>query len=189
MPTVEIDENELANLRQIQTVLGQVEKHPEARALAQKAVALAAPDRAGPEVRIRDEVDKQLGEFRSGFDELKNMLVEDKKSREAAEAQQKLQARWSEGRAKVRAQGYTDEGLGELEKLMEERGIADHEAAAALYERMNPPPEPLISGGARWDWASPEVKNAPDLKPLFEGREDEFLGPAIANALKEARGL
>jgi len=191
MPTVDMDENEYAawqNSKHIMPVLAQIEAHPEAKELAQKAVLLAAPNRAGPEAKIRQEVDQRFNEFRSGFDELKGVILEGEKKREAAETQAKLLEDWNKGKAKLRGQGYTEEGLEEVHKLMEERGIADHEAAAALYERMNPPPEPLITGGTRWDWAAPETKNAPDLKPLFEGRDDEFLGPAIANALKEARG-
>jgi hypothetical protein len=59
MPTVDMDENQYTAWQASQQwmpVLQQIEKHPEARALAQKAVALAAPDRAGPESKIRDEV-------------------------------------------------------------------------------------------------------------------------------------
>jgi hypothetical protein len=84
--------------------------------------------------------------------------------------------------------GYATEGVEAIEKLMEERSIADHEAAEALFAKMNPPPPPLMTGGNRWDWTAPEIKNDVDLKPLFEGNDDAFLGPAIQAALKEARG-
>lgn len=187
MPMTEIDETELHNLRGLQQVLAQIEKHPEARALAQKAVSIAAPDRAGPEVKIRSEFDERFskveGMITSFVDEQKKTAAE----RETAAQRAALEARWMEGRATIRKSGYTGEGLEAVEKLMEERGIADHEAGVALFERQNPPPAPLISGGNRWDWAAPDTKNTPDLKPLYDGNEDAFLGPAIANAIKEVR--
>lgn len=189
MATIEIDENELANWRNLQPVLAAIEKHPEARALAQKAAALAAPERASPEVKLREE-------FTGSISEIKDMLAKDREEREKEKAERdaasktaEMQQQWTAGRAKLRSQGFNQEGIDAIEKLMEERGVADHEVAAAYFERLNPPPEPLMTGGNRWDWSAPEVKNAPDLKPLFEGREDEFLGPAIANAIKEVRGL
>ena len=188
MANVEIDETELANLRGIQQVLGKVENHPEARALAQKAIALAAPERAGPEVKIRSEFDERfakLTETVTGF------IEDTKKEREenqSAAARRALEQKWMDGRSKARAAGYTtDEGLNALEKFMEDRGVADHEVAMAAFEKINPPAQPLITGGNRWDFFAP-AEQAPDLKPLFEGREDDFLGPQIQRALAEVRG-
>jgi hypothetical protein len=188
MALVEVDETELSNLRGIQQVLAQVEKHPEARAMAQKAVALAAPERAGPEVKIRGELD----EFRNEIKGVLTTFVDEQKAareeNETATARRALETRWMEGRQKARAAGYNnEEGLNALEKFMEEKGVADHEVAIPAFERLHPPPEPLMTGGNRWDFFAPAAQQAPDLKPLFDGNEDAFLGPAIQNAIMEVR--
>jgi hypothetical protein len=47
------------------------------------------------------------------------------------------------GRAALQKGGYTDEGIAAVEKLMEEYGIPDHEAAASLHEKLQPPAEPV----------------------------------------------
>jgi hypothetical protein len=188
MPMTEIDETELANLRGIQSVLAQVEKHPEARALAQKAVALAAPDRAGPEVKIRGEFDERFAKL---DERLTTFFDEQKSTQEAnqtAAQRQRLEQEWMTGRAKARAAGYnTEEGLTALEKFMEERGVADHEIAIPAFERLHPPPEPLMTGGNHWNFFGPQDQEQPDLKPLYEGNDEAFLGPAISRAIMEVR--
>ena len=56
----EIDETELANLRRMADVAQKVSQHPEGRKLLQQAVAVAIPEEAGPEIRIRQESDDRL---------------------------------------------------------------------------------------------------------------------------------
>lgn len=186
MPAVEIDEAELTRLKGIEQVAAKVSAHPEGRKLLEEAVAKAMPERAAPEVRLRSE----FGEFQKAIiDRLDADKAERQKEtdeRKAAEAKAELERRWFTGKDTLRKRGYTDEGIATVEKLMEDRGIADHEAAAALAEQLNPPPAPAMSGGTSWNFF--DQKDEVSLKPLFEGSDDAFLGPAIGSALKEVRG-
>ena len=184
---VEIDETELANYKSVASVLALIEKHPEARALAQKAVALAAPERAGPEIKIRGELDERFGKLESVVTSFIDEQKKDREERAAADAKSRLEREWMDGRRKLRDAGWQTDSIDQLEKFMEERGVADHEVAASHFEKLHPPPEPVMTGSNKFNWFDQPAEQT-DLKPLLEGREDEFLGPAIANALKEVRG-
>lgn len=188
MPNVEIDENELASLRRYAAVADKMSKHPEARKLVQQAALLADPDSVGPEPRLRAEMDERLSGIEKMIREDQEVRRKSDEERQQKEQTRALEQRWLSGRSKAREAGYLDEGLEKLEKWMEEHGVADHAIAMPAFERENPPPEPIMTGGQNWNFATPEDRQAADLKPLFEGNEDAFLGPAIRNALAEARG-
>lgn len=198
MPAYELDENEYAAFQRYQqsgmgTVLDKVAKHPEARTLAQRAILLAAPEQAGPEIRVRQEAEGQIAEVKKTIDEFIAEQRKDRDERAAAENTAALQSRWNAGIAKLRASGYGEEGIEAIGKLMEDRGIADHEAAAALYERMNPPPAPIMSSGTGFDFFGGlgEDGAGEALKMLIDSRgeaDDAFLGRMVPIAINEARG-
>ena len=187
MANVEIDETELAALRRYAQVADKMAKHPEARKLVQQAALLADPDSVGPEPRIRAEIDERLGAFEKTMRE--DREAREKRDRDAEEKQatRALEQRWLSGRSKAREAGYTDEGLEKLEKWMEDHSVADHGIAIPAFERENPPPEPIITGGQKWNFFEPNTSGDVSLKPLFEGNEDAFLGPAIQSALSDVR--
>jgi hypothetical protein len=95
-----------------------------------------------------------------------------------------------EARKAALADGYTDEGVQKLEQFAQERGIADHATAAAEYERENPPPQPVETGGSAWAaFATPRAtaENS-GLDLLLQGDDDGFLRVSIPLALREVRG-
>lgn len=187
MANVEIDETELSALRRYAAVADKMAKHPEARKLVQQAALLADPDSVGPEPRIRAEVNEGLDAIRA---ELKADREErEKLAKEQAEERRnaQLSAQWNKTRSQALAAGYTDEGMKALEDWMQERGVADHTIAMPAFERENPPPEPIMTGGTKWNFFDQPAEDV-SLKPLFEGNEDAFLGPAVAAAIKDVRG-
>jgi hypothetical protein len=187
MANVEIDENELASLRRYAQVADKMAKHPEARKLVQQAALLADPDSVGPEPRIRAEVADAMSAIR---DELKaDREARAKEGAEQAERErtQSLERRWAAGRAKARERGFTDEGMSALEDWMIKHEVADHEIAIPAFERENPPPEPVMTGSQGWNFFDTQSKEDVSLKPLLEGNEDAFLGPAIQTALRDVR--
>ena len=186
---VEIDETELANLRRVATIADRVAKHPKARALMQQAVAEAAPEQVGPETRIRQEFDEKFEALRAELSEDRKARNELAAEREKAEQRAGLERRWTDGRRFAREQGYTEDGLKPLEDFMEKNGIADHKIAIPAFERENPPPPQVMTGGSRWNFfeqgADPQADA--DLRPLFEGREEQWLGGQIQRALADVR--
>ncbi len=184
----EIDETELANLRRVAAVADKISKHPEARGLLQKAISVAVPDEAGPEIRMRAELD----EFKTS---LLTELKTDREAREKKDAEETTarqqgdnQKRWNSGREYARNSGYLDDGLTKLEEYMEREGIFNHKHAIAAFERENPPAPPPITGGSGFNWfQQADQANDTALKALYEGRDEDFLGSMIPQAIAESR--
>lgn len=190
MAKIEIEESELANLQRVNRVAAEIGKNPKARALLQEAVAIATPDEAGSEHSMRREFSEQFAGVSKKIDDFIEAQNKEREDRKADEARRELEGRWAKGKGKLREAGYTDEGIAAIEKLMEERGIPDHEAAASLHDKLQPPPEPVVTGGSRWNWfdRNAEAENDAAYKALMAGDDDGWLGRSIPAALKEVRG-
>ena len=197
MPKVEIEEAELANLRESASqkrryddIMQLIDKNPSARAKLQAAVAEGAPEHAGPYHKLREEFTEGIASIGKKMDEFMEAQAKAVETRKEEDARNALERRWIDGRVKAREQGYTAEGLTALEEFMEKNGIADHELAIPAFERINPPPEPVVTGGAGWNWfdRAAEAEEDAAYKALMEGRDDEFLARTIPAALKEGRG-
>jgi hypothetical protein len=100
----------------------------------------------------------------------------------------RLENQWLSGRQKLRDAGYNDEGITKVEDFMEKRGVADHEIAMAAFERENPPPKPVATGGTRWNFFDQRDAGNLGLDALMKGDDDGFLAQALPAALKEGRG-
>ena len=93
----------------------------------------------------------------------------------------------------MRKSGWTDDGLVEVKKLMEERGIIDPEIAAAYYEKQHPPQVPATpSGVGAWNFG--EVADDTDAysKALMASKNaaenDSLVMREAGKALQEIRG-
>jgi hypothetical protein len=191
MAKIEIDENEYAELKRVADVAQMIGKNPEARQRLQEAVAIAAPDQAGPEIRIRKEVTERIGGIESKLDEFLAAQKQEREERAADAAKARLENQWSETRRKARDAGYTDEGLEKLEAFMEENGIANHELAIPAFEKLNPPPEPVVTGGSRWNFFEPPADGSDAaMKALMEsgGNDESALTALINSGIGHARG-
>lgn len=188
MAKIEIDENEYAELKRVAGVAELIGKNPEARVKLQEAVGIAAPDQAGPEIRIRKEVTERLSGIEKKFDEFMSAQAKDREDREADAAKRDLERRWLDGRGVARNAGYTDDGLEKLEAYMEKEGIASHKIAMAAFERENPPPEPIATGNSRWNFFDQRDQGNLGLDKLMAGDDEAFLAEMIPAALKDVRG-
>ena len=94
----------------------------------------------------------------------------------------------------LHAEGWTEEGLGELARYMSTHGLSDARQAAKQFERETERPEPVVSGrggGRQWqieDRREERRTNADMLQLLLRGNDEEFLAAAIPAALREVRG-
>lgn len=192
MATREIDELEYAELRRVADVAKIIGGNPKAREMLQQAVAIAAPDQAGPEIRIRQEMTEKLSGIEKMLADDREERRKEKEDRDAAAQRHDLETRWASSRAKARDAGYTDEGLQQLEEFMEKNGVADHELAIPAFERLHPPPEPVVSGGSRWNFfdQNEQDPSAGLLKGLMDsqGQDENALGGLVGVALKDVRG-
>lgn len=186
MPNVEIDEVQLATLR---NVAGFVEKglaNPKTRRKLLEAQKELYPGQAIPELDAADPILEEMKSVREELQKDREARAKEAAERADAEQKSKVESDWLKGRQKLVDARLPEESIGEIEKLMHERNIFDHEAAHALYERLNPPPEPVLGGSSRFEWFD-GPRDAPDIKALWDQDYDGFLRQAIPAARREFR--
>lgn len=173
MATREIDEQQYAAQVQLTTLYQAMLAHPEARRLVHQATKKVNPNAVIPEYDAKAEVMTEVDRIRAEFAAEKAERDAEKLQAAADKKVADFAASWGRQRSGLAKSGYTDQGIEAVEKFAEERGLPDLEAAAALFDRLNPPPEPAQPRGiGGWN--------------LFE--EDTDTDEAERQRLMEARG-
>ena len=191
MATIEIDEGEFANLKRIRETVAKIAAVPEGKKLMQKAHKLVDPNAVTPDL---DEDEKKIAaqtEWQKKFEDLQSKIDAKDAEREKNEKLASLNSKMESGRRALRDAGWTKEGIEGVEKLMEDKGILDHEIAAAFIEKQNPPQEvmsPRAFGGFNFV-EQPKDEDA-FLKALLDskGDDDNAVLRAAADAVSDLRG-
>lgn len=191
MATVEIDEAEFANLKRVRDTVAKIAAQPEGKKLMQKAHKLVDPNAVTPDL---DEDEKKIAaqtEWQKKFEDLQSKIDAKDAEREKNEKLASLNSKMESGRRALRDAGWTKEGIEGVEKLMEDKGILDHEIAAAFIEKQNPPQEvmsPRAFGGFNFV-EQPKDEDA-FLKALLDskGDDDNAVLRAAADAVSDLRG-
>jgi|SRR5215831_8284585 len=124
--------------------------------------------------------------------EMEKKRDEERKKDEEERVLTATKAKWSEGQQKLRDLGFSSAAIEKIEKeIMEPKGIIDHEDAATLWEKANPPPAPAMPGGVgAWNFLDtpPEDKDS-DIKRLIDSRggSDAVTDKMARDALNEFR--
>ncbi|HEV2225089.1 MAG TPA: hypothetical protein VGR84_19005 [Candidatus Acidoferrales bacterium] len=182
----EIDENQLATFTNLQGFVQKALASPQHRQSLLKIQKDLYPDVPVPEIDAANPILEKLSALEQKFED-------DRKAREEAATKAAKDAqdsewttRWNKGHEML-AGRFNEEGVAAIEKMMHERGIADHEAAMALFEKHNPPPPPPLTGSSRFNWFE-QVEGAPDVNMLLEKQDyDGFLGQAVDMARRQFR--
>jgi hypothetical protein len=187
MATIEVDEAQWAQAQQVSRFVQTALNNPKTRRKILEADKALNPDKAIPELDAADPLHDELKALREE-------MQKDRDERKAAEEAKKAdddkaawERQWSRGQQKLRDLRVSDEAITEIEKLMGDRNIVDHEAGLALFEKMHPAPPPVMNGSSRFGWFDGEAKDAPDVKLLLDQNYDEFLGQAIDKARADFR--
>lgn len=194
MAAVQIDEAELANLRRLQDVYSAMMGNTEARDLL-----LTANKKINPNVVTeKDRLDAAIKPFEERTaktaDELtalRKALDDEKADRAREREESKLRQTWDSQKAKLRNAGYMDGAIDAIEKIAFEKGIADMEIAAAVYDKAHPPSAPVHGG--TWSYFEPPAADSEDGKFFDElykshGENTAALNKQIAGILAEVRG-
>ena len=176
----EIDDGTYSQLANLDAFVRRGLANPKTRRKLLEVQKTLNPDIAIPEIDESDPV-------RTRIDELEKKWDDKEAERTENERLAGLTGRWNAGRAAAKKRGFTDEGLEKLEAFMQENSIGSHEAAIPYYNERNPPPTPAQSSGTRWDFFGPQGDDGPDLKLLYEGRDDEFLDKTVRDTLSKVR--
>lgn len=84
-----------------------------------------------------------------------------------------------------RERGYTTDGLDKIKTMMVQKAIADPEAAADHWDRLNPKPEPIQSSGYTGS-SFMDVEGDKELEPWLQN-EERASDQEIATVLNEYR--
>lgn len=187
----EIDETEYLAQRNLATLVQTMLNNPESRALLQKATKIVNPGAVIPEIDAKEAVLGELAKTNERLAKLTEEREAEKAQRDADKRTEAFAAGWNKQKSALAKAGYTDEGIAAVEKLAEERGLPDLEAAAALFDRLNPPPDPAQPrGSGNWDlFEGAQDADEDERKRLLANPDDAgALGGLINKALADARG-
>lgn len=148
---------------------------PKTRKQTLKLIKQKFPDATIPEIDAAAPVEAEISELRKMVTDLTTTI---KNEREDG----KIQGRFS---ALKSQRGYTDEGLKNIQTLMVEKSIADPEAAADHYDRINYKPEPVTP----MSYSGSNAFNPPNSDAMKDWLEkpDSMVDQIIGEVLTESR--
>jgi hypothetical protein len=192
MAIVELDEVELQRLRRQDQTVHALMANPKAKRKIFEAYKDVVPNAQIPELEMEAAAKAPVEALEKEFKEFRDKAEKYAADREKDDRLSALNGTVESGMTKLRRAGWTDDGLTEVRKLMDERGILDPEIAAAYYEKQHPPASPATPGGGvgGWDFTAP-VEEDSYTKTLLGSKsaaDNEQLAMNEANkALKEFR--
>jgi hypothetical protein len=171
VPKIEVDEAEWNRAQALTAVASKIVANPAARRRLEEAHKLADPSAATP---LLDQEAAQLAPVKEMEKNLNTQIEALKKEREDEKREATLAAiadRQTKGLAQLRKQGYTDEGVAAVQKLMEDKGLLDVEDAVAIFERANPPQMPSTPQGGMtgtaWGFADVNADSDKSIQELI----------------------
>lgn len=192
MATQEIDEVELLRLRKQDKTVHALMSNPKAKRKIFEAYKEHDPNIRIPELEIEQAAAAPVKALETQVAALQKKIDDDAAERAKEAKLNSLTGDVEKGKAKLRRQGWTDEGIAAVEKVMEDKGILDVEVAAAYHEKLNPPQTPATPRGGvgGFNFVESIQDNEADLKKLIETRGgNEVLADKMArDALNEHRG-
>ena len=183
----EITDQQLAELKNIDAFVRRGLQNPTTRRKLLEVQKTLNPDTPVPEIDESDPLRQQIADLDGKLTKFQEDLAKSRSDEQEQARLAQLTGQWKEGQTFARKHGYADEGLKKLEAFMEEKGIPSHEVAIPYFEKVNPPPVQATNSGSRWDFFGPQPQDAPDLKQLFDGHEEQFLNQTIADTLNRVR--
>lgn len=169
----EISQQELNLLRSAHALMDQLMGHPKTKRDIQKLVKTIHPN-----VTTDDELAEPLvGPIKEELNALKKWKQEQEDA--------KIEAQFTGSFSQLKKDGWTDEGIEKLKKLMVDRQIPDVDAAAALFEKQNPPERELAPAIRSNDWNIGD-KDDDKYKRLLDD-PDRFARDEAAKVLNEVQ--
>ena len=193
MPKIEVDETEWAAQQQVTKLVADMLNNPESRAQVLKAKKTVRPNEPVPEIDAAQRGYEEIAAIRKELEEDRKARIKEKEEADASKKAQEFESTWNKQKSSLRADGWLDDGIANIEKLAQERGIPDLEAAALLYKKLHPEPEP-IQPSSYGRWNAFEMPSGDDnnsfMKKLIEthGDSESVLDNEIRAALNEVRG-
>lgn len=179
---VEVEDQELNRLRGLaqdhaqadafRKVWSEVLSGPD-RMAALKLVKNKFPNTPIPELDTAESAAKpiidELEKFKKEFADYRESVEKEKAERAEEEKKRSVESTIAGARRKLKRDGWDEEGIAEIEKLMQDRQIADYEVAAEYIRSKRPVEKPIANSydGTSLNWFNPG-DDAPDQKLIIE---------------------
>lgn len=191
MPLIEIDDQYAAQLGNIphkdrsgdwrsmsefQTAYNKILQGPQRLAMF-RVIKAAYPDQVIPELDAAAPVTAEIEAIRKEFADYREEVKKEKAAEAEAHRKSAATDTIDKGRSWLRQQGCDDDGVVEVEKIMQDNNLANYEVAFSHYARSHPKTEPLPSVGflgSQYDWFKgdePDVKLLRDDPVGFKNAE------------------
>ena len=148
MASIEVDEEEVRASRTLRQTLSKVLANPKAKLLMQQAHKMVDATAITPELDQAALVTEPVLEMQKRLDDMEKTRKEEKAEAEKNAKLNAITGSIEAGKARLRRDGWTDEGIAGVEKIMDEKGILDPEIAAAYFEKLHPPQQIAASSGS-----------------------------------------
>lgn len=189
---IEVDEEAFLRSEQLRSTVEKMLAHPKARRKILEARKEFEPNAVIPELDNAKPVEDAVSTITKQFEDFKKSQEEKETKAEQDKKFGDLNARFASGRAALKKQKWTEEGIKALEELMEKNGIVDHEIGVAYFEKLHPPQTPVTpSGSGAWNFMEVPTDGADDIKKLIEtkGENEPLLRKMTADAINEVRSV
>lgn len=171
MATVELDEVELQRLQKQDRTVHTLMANPKAKRKILEAYKDVDPNARIPELEVEEAARAPVQALEKTVSELQQTITKDREDRDNEKRLSALNGSVESGIAKLRRAGWTDDGLAEVRKLMDERGILDPEIAAAYYEKQHPPQNPANpSGVGGWNFMEAPAEDDTYIKAIVASK-------------------
>jgi cytochrome P450 len=193
MARVEIEEADLKANQTLANTIQAMLRHPEARKRVLEAQKIIQPNAVIPEIDAAKPVTDAIEAMRKEMAEERAARQKEKEEELTARRVNDFKSSWERAKDTVRGL-YTDlneDGISAIEKMAEERGIADFEAAAALWRRDHPPATPQAPGGSGWAFfedPQDNVKEFMEKQMASKGEDESGLARQVNSVLADIRG-
>ena len=156
MPLIEVEEAELRSAKGAKQVMDQLAGNPKTRAHFLSLLKATNPDLPIPEIDVPMAIGSHVD---AKTQKLEERLAAAEARAAEKEANDEVNQTLRSSRRKLRQNGHSDENIEAIEELMVKRGIADYDAAEALWERSKPVETLVESGGGysskEWGFSRP----------------------------------
>src|ERR1700675_559658 len=167
--TYEITEQQFKEDKNLRETVQKLLADPKAGPMVEQALKLVMPNAATPRLDRQNQIQEPINAALKEVADLKAEMKKDKDEREKNEKLAAMGAKIEADKAKLRRDGWTEEGIKGVEKQMEDSGIIDVMDAAAIFEKKHPPQQPVMpSGTGAWNFMEGIGDGEADLKKLIE---------------------
>lgn len=187
----EIDEVELRGLHKLKQTVQTIIANPAAKKLVEQAHKMVDPNALTPALDQEKVINEPINAALARMAELQKTIEDERAERAKADKLNAVGSKIDTGLAKLRSEGWTEEGITGVRKLMDDNGIIDPEIAASHFEKLHPPQLPSNpSGTGAWNFMEQVSDGEADLKKLIEtkGESQIHLDKMARDALNEVRG-